>query len=320
LPSIPVLAVGALAVGALLGLLGGWLLAPSDTPPVRTAEPAASREAPEPAFDPAASALVGAPVRIVGPDETVPEPVAPLRSTWERYAAPMPPIDTLSWVAVVIDDLGIDQAATRRTLAMPAPLTLSFLPYGRDLAAHSSAARVNGHEVLIHLPMQPDSNGADPGPEALLMGLPDSEFARRLVQAIDAVPGAVGINNHMGSRLTRDPPSMVQVMTALRARGLMFLDSRTTAESIAMETAIQQRVPALERDVFLDHTDDPESIRLHLATLEQIARRRGSAIAIGHPRANTLAALAEWRKGLAVRGLTLVPLTAVLRKRTAAGG
>ncbi len=269
--------------------------------------------------DPLASELVGAPVKIVGPDQRPPEQITRVLPTWQRNAAPMPPIDTLPWVAVVLDDLGLDEAVTRRVIALPPPLTLSFLPYGKNVAAHAAAARAAGHEVMVHVPMEPNATGTDPGPNALLADLTDTELQRRLVQAIQAVPGAVGINNHMGSRLTRDMVAMDRVMTVLLARGLLFLDSRTTAQSVALSSAVRNQVPAVERDVFIDHQDDPEAIRLQLAALEQVALGRESAIGIGHPRPNTLDALAEWRQRLPVLGVTVVPLSAVLQKQTAAG-
>ncbi|MEX2642336.1 MAG: divergent polysaccharide deacetylase family protein [Acetobacterales bacterium] len=327
-------AAATLAVGVALGALAGLLFGPEvvgpGAEPAAASAPQAATSAPGGRSNADASALMGEPVRILRPQErplpVLPAPMLPAgpEPAWRRFAAPPPETGGRPMVAIALDDLGVDQEATRDAAALSGPYTLSYLPYGRHLGAHVAAARAAGHEVLVHVPMQPEGRVADPGPDALLLGLGEAELLRRLRAGIDAVVGeaggAVGINNHMGSLFTADPAGMATVMRELRARGMMFLDSRTTAASVGVAAALAEGVPAVERDVFLDHVDSPGTIHHELARLEDIARREGTAIAIGHPRPHTLTALREWQVGLKERGIALVPLTAVLERRRQVAG
>lgn len=215
-------------------------------------------------------------------------------------------------IAIVIDDLGVAPGRVDAALALPAPVTMAVLPYARDAEAIARAARLRGHEVLVHLPMEAD-NGQDPGPQALLGSLPPEEFAARLAWNLSRFEGYVGINNHMGSRLTRNADAMAMLLTDLQRRGLLFLDSRTGGHTVAASTGRALGVTTLERDVFLDNVVAAENIRAQLRKAEETARRNGYAIAIGHPHALTLAVLAEWAAGLEARGFVLAPLSAVTR-------
>lgn len=107
-------------------------------------------------------------------------------------------------LAILIDDMGPPRSLTQRAIRLPVPITMSFLPYADDLAGLTAAARAQGHEIFLHLPMEPVGT-EDPGPNAILVGLEPNEFSRRLAWAFDRVPGATGVNNHMGSRATSDP-------------------------------------------------------------------------------------------------------------------
>jgi len=217
----------------------------------------------------------------------------------------------------VIDDMGLDRARSERTTALPAPLTLAYLAYARDLDGQTGAARAAGHELLVHVPMEPGP-GADPGPNALLTSLTPEELARRIEWNLSQFTKFVGINNHMGSKATSDRPSMAAVMSKLSDRGLLFLDSRTSGATVAYAEAEKQGIPALRRDVFLDHDPSPIAVRAALDQVEEIARRRGHAIAIGHPKDATIEALAEWLPDVQARGFALVPVSAVAL-RLAAG-
>jgi len=231
--------------------------------------------------------------------------------TWVRYAAWPPPARGHPRIAIVLDDLGLNAAATMGALDLPAPTTLSFLPYGRSLDAWAFLARARGHEVLLHMPMQP-IGPERPGPNALRVDLSDAELQRRLKANLDSFTGYVGINNHMGSRFTASAASMAKIVAPLRRRGLIFLDSRTIGASRAAAVTREAGVPTLERDVFLDDVIDRAQIARQLDEVEAIARRHGQAIAIGHPHAATLAELRAWIPSLAEKGLVLVPLTALL--------
>jgi polysaccharide deacetylase 2 family uncharacterized protein YibQ len=196
---------------------------------------------------------------------------------------------------------------------LSAPLTLSYLPYARNLAQQTSRARSRGHELMVHLPMEPLDRGENPGPRALLRGLPEQELVRRLEWALSRFTGYVGVNNHMGSRLTRDPTSMAVVMARLKAHGLLFVDSLTSIRSVAGIAARAAEVPNTERNIFLDHVDSLEAVQGQLEILERVARRQGFAVAIGHPRDATLDAIESWMEGAKANGFIFVPISAIVR-------
>jgi polysaccharide deacetylase 2 family uncharacterized protein YibQ len=164
-----------------------------------------------------------------------------------------------------------------------------------------------GKEVILHLPMEPREALA-PGPGQIDSHMPALEMRATLDYDLSTVPHAIGINNHMGSLLTTHPAAMDWLMRELRARNLFFIDSRTHADSIALATARAHGVPALERQVFLDRDPAPQAVAAELARLEQLARRNGYALAIGHPYASTLAALERWLPELQQRGIHVIPL------------
>jgi polysaccharide deacetylase 2 family uncharacterized protein YibQ len=239
----------------------------------------------------------------------------PGAETWRKNAVPFADLNSRPLVAIVIDDVGIDRPRSKRAWELPGPLTLSFLPYAKDLRDQARAARARGHELLLHLPMEPTGR-ADPGPNALLVSLNDAELRQRTVAALDSFDGYVGVNNHMGSRFTTFRPGMETVLRQFKGRGLMFLDSRTTAQSVGDQLAQEMGLPSIVRHVFLDDDESLDSVRRKLAEAEAVARRQGFVVAIGHPHESTLQALGEWLPGLQAKGLALAPATAVLRKRS----
>jgi len=242
-----------------------------------------------------------------------PPSAIPSEAVWRRNAMAFRDLSR-PLIAIVIDDVGLDRPRSRRAWELPGPLTLAFLPYARDLRDQARTARERGHELMLHLPMEPTGRN-DPGPNALLVSLSDAELRHRTVQALDSFDGYVGVNNHMGSRFTAFRPGMDTVLRQLKARGLMFIDSRTTTQSIAEQAAHELGVPSLVRHVFLDDEETLDAVRRKLAETEAIARRQGFVVAIGHPHEATLQALHEWLPGLAAKGFALAPATAVLRKR-----
>lgn len=242
-------------------------------------------------------------------------PLGPMGSpAWQRHAVPAPEgLRGRGLVAVVIDDMGIDLRRTRQTLALPGPLTLSYLTYASALNEQLREGMAQGHEVMIHVPMQPKSDTVDPGPGVLTVEMSPAEVKAQLQRLLDPVTvGVVGINNHMGSRFTESQPGMAAVMEVLAARGLFWLDSGTTPNSAGPEAARRAGVPNIQRHVFLDHEDSPAFISGQLARLEQVAQTYGHAVAIGHPRDHTIAQLAAWLPTLEGKGLSLVPLTTLI--------
>jgi polysaccharide deacetylase 2 family uncharacterized protein YibQ len=211
-------------------------------------------------------------------------------------------------IAICIDDLGEDVAGTNRALALPPEVALSFLPYANETPRLAQAAAEQGHLVLAHVPMQAIGN-RDPGPMALKPGMSADEITSRLDWNLARVPGAVGVNNHEGSRFTADETGLVPVMARLWEKGLFFFDSRTGARSKGESVARDMGVMSASRDIFLD--DDRDAVAAQLAALVRHAKRNGVAIAIGHPHDKTLTILKEW---LAQdHGVTLVPLDEAMR-------
>jgi hypothetical protein len=194
-------------------------------------------------------------------------------------------------IALVIDDLGrsVEDIETLERLGIP--ITYAVLPYESETSEVVAALHRGGEEILCHLPMQP-VHGQNPGPGALLYGMDREELERATSAALAAVPGAVGVNNHMGSRLSADERSMRAVLGVLSTRGLFFLDSRTSPESVGYRIASQMGVPTAERQVFLDSDMRPEMVREQFLRTLKMAEKRGGAIAIGHPHSATLAVLA----------------------------
>jgi polysaccharide deacetylase 2 family uncharacterized protein YibQ len=239
---------------------------------------------------------------------------ATTEQTWRRNALPFRDLNAKPLVAIVIDDVGLDRPHSKRAWELPGPLTMSFLPYAKDLREQARAARAHGHELMLHLPMEPNGR-ADPGPNALLVSLSDSELRQRVNTALDSFDGYVGVNNHMGSRFTAFKPGMETTLRQFKARGLLFLDSRTTADSVGDQLAQELGVPSVARNVFLDDDESLDAVRRKLAETEAVARRQGFVVAIGHPHPATLQALGEWLPGLPAKGLVLAPLSAALRKR-----
>lgn len=235
---------------------------------------------------------------------------------WQRHAVSVAPVAGRPMIAIVLDDVGVNRRGARNAIALPAPLTLAFMTYAEGLAEMTAEARGAGHELMVHVPMQPLSPLIDPGPNVLSETLPRAELIQRLAWGLGRFEGYVGINNHMGSRFTASPEGMAVVMAALRERGLLFLDSLTAGNSVAGALAAESGVPYAVRDVFLDNEpDDPASIRNQLALLEQTALARGYAVGIGHPHDGTVAALAEWIPEMRARGFALVPISAIVQQR-----
>ncbi len=235
---------------------------------------------------------------------------------WQRYAVAAPRTNGRPVICIVIDDLGVMSAGTARAVALPAPLTLAWFPFARNLGEQVGQATLRGHETLLHMPMQAlGHTEASVGPDPLRIDLPPEENLRRLVAAIDSVPDSVGLNNHMGSVATRDVALMDLVAAETRRRDMLFLDSLTIGHSVACRQAEQAGVPACSRDVFIDDVANRDSIQHQLEQIERISRRQGHVIAIGHPRHLTLDALEVWVPGLAAKGFVLWPLSATVALR-----
>ncbi len=276
--------------------------------PARTQTYAKTYEIPEEKPFPVIESAPANPVALAPP---VPPPGA--LPAWQRNAQPMPPgAAGKIKIALIIDDMGVDRRRSMAALGLPAPLTMAFLAYGQGAGTMAVRAREAGHEIMVHVGMQAESPTVDPGPLALLSGMKQAQIDGMLDKNFDALSGYVGFNNHMGSLLTQDLSAMELVMAHAARRGLLFVDSRTSEQSVAAAVARGYGLPVAVRDVFLDHDESLAGVQTALAQLEDVARRRGYAVGIGHPKDNTLHALQIWIPTLAEKGIALVPVSAVI--------
>ena len=234
-------------------------------------------------------------------------------ATTPARAAPPAAIE-LPAIAIIIDDIGYLEKRDTQAIQLPGAITYAFLPhtpYAYDLAllAHS-----RNKEVMLHLPME-SMEHKQLGPGGLTLDMTYQEFARQLQSDLASVPHVVGINNHMGSLLTRHPGHMVWLMREINKRdNLYFVDSYTTKDSVAEQIANENQVPNLRRDVFLDNDRDPARIEYQFRRLLKLARKNGIALAIGHPYPETIALLAKQLPHLDENGIRLLPVSQLLNR------
>lgn len=348
-----------LAIGILLGVgFGSWLgtgreplpqevssqmpSPPQPPPPAAPVAPPAPIAKPEPA--PVAKPAAQAPEKLAVPPEHGPyvataipnaRVVAPPPSRdgtppskdgtppWLAYAVPLPSQAAgKPMIAVVIDDLGLDRKRSARVIDLSAPLTLAFLPYAQDLPSQTNAGRARGHELLVHVPMEPVGANYDPGPDSSLLkvGLSAEDIQGRLEHDLSQFYGFVGVNNHMGSKFTSDRAGMRVALAELQSRGLLFLDSRTSGQSVGAEIAREVGIPFAERNVFLDNVPSLVEVSTQLEKLELYARQYGHAIAIGHPHDGTIEALTAWLPTLEAKGFALAPVSAIVKRQATLAG
>ncbi len=214
-------------------------------------------------------------------------------------------------LALVLDDLGRDLAELERIERLPRPIAIAVLPGERRSREVATRAQAAGLELLCHLPMEPEGS-ENPGPGALKVGLSAEELERRTLLFLQEVPGARGVNNHMGSRFTRDEAGMRVVLRVLAQNDLFFLDSWTHPGSVGPRLAGELGVPFRVRDVFLDDDQAPSAVAAQFRRWLDIARRRGTAVAIGHPHPTTLEVLERELPRALRQGYELVALSNIL--------
>ena len=283
-------------------------LAEDPAPPTRAelAEtPASEAPGPEAEEPPAALAQDG--------------PAGEAEPAWRRHAVQVAAIGDRPAIAIVLDDLALNLPNTRKAITLPGPLSLAFMTYGYDLQRLTRSARDAGHELLVHMPMEPQDSSTDPGPNVLTTGMAEADLAQRVDWGLSRFEGFVGVNNHMGSRFTASAPDMARVMAALKRRGLLFLDSQTVSGSVGGQVAAAFGVPFAQRDIFIDNTPEPEEIGVQLAKLERLASRRGYAVGIDHPYGETLEALETWIPEAKARGFVFVPISNIVARNRVSG-
>jgi uncharacterized protein len=206
--------------------------------------------------------------------------------------SPAPPVQLpeghLPLVAIIIDDIGYDRPLAQKFMNLGVPFTLSFLPHAPFSRTILAQAHANGFEAMLHLPMEPiEYPGVNPGPGALLSSMTPDELIAQLEENISYLDGIKGVNNHMGSRMSASSEQMRQIFSILKKKSLYYVDSRTGAQTAAPPSARLLQLPFAERDIFIDHLNDPEFIRSQMRKLAQRARKQGYAIGIAHPHQTT---------------------------------
>ncbi len=225
----------------------------------------------------------------------------------EMVIPPPPVVSSKPRLSIIMDDLGRSLAVAQQLIELDLSVTFSVLP-GEPLATEVALlASRSGQEVMIHVPMEPQSYPeTNPGSGALLLGQSDEEIRKRVISMIKAVPYASGANNHMGSRYTEYSDGMRTVLSIMREYGLFFIDSRTTAHSVVKREAVRVGVPTSVRDVFLDNVADVEAIRVEVRRLIKRAKQNGTAVGICHPYPETIAALRLEKEQLQDASIELV--------------
>jgi uncharacterized protein len=216
-------------------------------------------------------------------------------------------------IAIVIDDLGDKDKISQELLRWDLPVTFAILPFTPFSKTLAGKAHRQGKEVILHLPMEPQGYPQiRPGEGVLLREMDEERLLRQLIKDIEAVPYITGVSNHMGSRLMEDPEKMKIVFSELKRRGLFFLDSRTTPQTVGLQVAESVGLKAMERSIFIDNSSTEVDIKQQLEQLIQLSLSRGKAIGIGHPHPSTIKSIKEMIPKMKEKGIEIVPLSEVM--------
>ena len=219
------------------------------------------------------------------------------------------PVYAEKFASIIIDDVGNNYKYGLAVINLPAALTIAILPatkYAKDLAL---LATKNNKEVMLHLPLQSVGHHKS-SPGALDLHMTQNEFKTQLLTNLNSVPNIRGVNNHMGSLLTRHPGHMNWLMEELSKRGdLYFIDSKTSNKSIASKIAVEYKIPNLSRDFFLDPDNKKGTLRQQFNLFIKKINHRGYALAIAHPYPSTIKFLQDHLKELREHGITLIPVS-----------
>jgi uncharacterized protein len=219
-------------------------------------------------------------------------------------------------ISIIIDDIGYRHQDDLMSLTLPGPVAYAILPHAPHTGKMAQLAALRKKEILLHQPMQAMEKNEYLGPGALTLNMTREEFLQTLNINMSKVPNLIGINNHMGSLLTRHPGHMQWLMETIRANGQFYVDSLTSDDSVASRLAKENKIPYLTRDVFLDNKLDKKYIRGQFMELIRVAKRKGSALGIGHPHPATTAVLSEVLKDVEKYGVKFVNLKSLIKKRT----
>lgn len=214
-------------------------------------------------------------------------------------------------ISIIIDDIGYSHKYGMAAMRLPGELTYAIIPNSPRAGFFANHAAKMNKEVMLHAPMSTIHN-IPLGENGLSESMDESDFKETLKSSLDSLPSASGVNNHMGSLLTQRSLPMEWLMQALQERDLYFIDSRTTANSVAWKVAQEFNIPSLKRDIFLDHEATEEFIDGQFQKLTEIAQRRGYAVAIAHPYQETITYLEKHLPKLEQQNIDLVPVSQLL--------
>jgi len=222
-------------------------------------------------------------------------------------------IDFSPKVAFIIDDLGYETKVAKKIMELEFPIALSILPFLQYSEFIAEEARKNNQEIMLHLPMEPSNSSANPGPGAIKSYMSEEEIRQVVRDCILNFPYIIGVNNHMGSKITEDREIMEIVLEEIKGYNLFFIDSITTKNSIAYEVAQEMEIKSAVRSVFLDNENDMEYIKGQMLEVQETALREGEAIAIGHSRINTYYVLKRMIPELIRAGIEIVPVSELVK-------
>ena len=297
--------------------------APTEPAPAATAEPAAAPP-PPPAPPPAPTGLGPAPdlalveAAPIGPLPKIEAlPDGRTRQPWQVYARPFDAPDTKPRVAVLLTGLGLSSAPTEAAInKLPPDVTLSFSPYADKLGEWLQAARAAGHEVLLDLPLEPTNFPQhDPGPYTLLSSLSPSEIDTRLEWVLSRGVGYVGVVGEYGSKFSTTAKNLLPMFEVLKQRGVMFVDAKASADSVAGRVARDMGVPRAISDRVIDADGGRAAVDAKLAEIEHLARTTGQAVAFASPYPMTIDRLLAWLPAVQQKGIAIAPVSAVANRQ-----
>jgi len=270
--------------------------------PTKAANPATA-EAPTPTLPTQASSVDAPPAESTPAEPTAsPEPAA-IQGLHRRPPASQPG----PRLAIIIDDIGDTKKIAEQIIALDLPLAFSILPHTPHANHLASQAKARGRDLLVHLPMEASDSKWTHGPGTLMLAMSKDELISTINQDLDTPYRAIGINNHMGSKFSEDPVAMRVLLNSIKSRGLFFIDSLTSINSVGFTLARDLGVKTAKRDIFLDNEQDQTKIMAQIGKLIGLAQRHGNAIGIGHPYPATLEALRASQTRL-TQEVTMVPV------------
>ena len=216
-------------------------------------------------------------------------------------------------VAFIIDDLGYETEVAKKMMELEYPIALSILPFLQYSDFTAEEGKKNNKEIMLHLPMEPNNSDANPGPGVIKSYMSEEEIRQAVRKCILDFSYAIGVNNHMGSKITEDREIMKIVLEEIKGYNLFFIDSMTSKNSIAYEVAQEMGIKSAVRSVFLDNNNDMEYIKGQMLEVQEIALEKGEVIAIGHDRINTFYVLKIMIPELIRAGIEIVPVSELVK-------